>query len=49
MKKRVVALVMVMLVLLSGCGGDRYVVGQGGISKESDLMIVEAAANTPKD
>ena len=46
MKKRVVAIVMAALVLLSSCGGDRYVVDAGGIGRERDAMIAEAVENT---
>ena len=48
MKRIALALVLVAL-FLSGCGGDgsRLVVDDGGISTERDVMIYEAAQNTP--
>lgn len=47
--KRVIVGLMVAVVLLSGCGGDkRIVVDAGGIGTERDVMISEAAQNTQR-
>ena len=47
--KRVIVGLMVAVVLLSGCGGDkRIVVDTGGIGMERDVMISEAAQNTQR-
>ena len=48
MKRALVGL-LVALVLLSGCGGgtgNRLVIDEGGITKEKDMMVYEAAQNT---
>ena len=51
MKKRVwltllVVALLVVALLLSGCGGDKKVVDSGGVGRERDIMIIEAAENT---
>ena len=46
MAKRLV-MVLVMLAVLTGCGGDKKVViDAGGVGYEKDVMISEAAENT---
>jgi hypothetical protein len=40
---------LVALVLLSECGGgtgNRFVIDEGGITTEKDMMIYEAVQNT---
>jgi hypothetical protein len=47
MKKRIVAIVMAILFLLSlACEDTRVVVDEGGVSTERDVMIYEAGENT---
>ena len=44
--KRLVV-VLVMLAVLTGCGGDKKVViDAGGVGYERDVMITDAAENT---
>lgn len=47
MKKRSILALLLAVVLIAGCGGDKKVViDAGGIGYERDVMITEAAENT---
>jgi hypothetical protein len=46
-KKRSILALLMAVVLITGCGGDKKVViDAGGVGYEKDVMITEAVENT---